>query len=187
MSNSLLTPWTAACQAFLYITNLWSLLKLMSIELVMASNHLVLCHPLLLLPSIVPSIRVFSNESALCIRWPKYWIFSFSISPSNGYSGLIFFRLDRWISFQSKELSRGFSNTTVQKHQFLSVEPAGLCGRCTGVAVPLRVVPSPTGLPSKRGPGLGSFSRADRGIGVVRHVAPPTWLGSNFLVRPASS
>ena len=69
----------------------------------------------------------------------------------------------------------------------LCVEPAGLCGRCTGVAVPLRVVPSPTGLPSKRGPGLGSFSRADRGIGGVRPVAPPTWLGSNFLVRPASS
>ena len=69
----------------------------------------------------------------------------------------------------------------------LCVEPAGLCGRCTGVAVPLRVVPSPTGLPSKRGPGLGSFSRADRGIGGVRHVAPPTWLVSNFLVRPASS
>ena len=69
----------------------------------------------------------------------------------------------------------------------LCVETAGICGRCTGVAVPLRVVPSPTGLPSKRGPGLGSFSRADRGIGGVRHVAPPTWLVSNFLVRPASS
>ena len=77
------TPWTAACQASLSITNFWSLLKLMSIELVMPSNHLILCHPLLLPPSIFPSIRVFSNESALHIRWPKYWSFSFNISPSN--------------------------------------------------------------------------------------------------------
>ena len=86
------TPPTAACQASLSITNSQSLLKLMSTELVMASNHLVLCHLLLLLPSIFPSIRVFSNESALGIRWPKYWSFSFSISPSNEYSGLISFR-----------------------------------------------------------------------------------------------
>ena len=76
------TPWTAACQASLFITNAWSLLKLMSIKLVMRSNHLILCPPLLLLSSIFPSIRVFSNESALCIRWPKYWSFSFNISPS---------------------------------------------------------------------------------------------------------
>jgi len=88
------TPWTAALQASLCITNSWSLLKLMSIESVMASNHLILCHPLLLLPSILPSIRVFSSESALLIRWPKYWSFSFSISPSNEYSGLISFRRD---------------------------------------------------------------------------------------------
>ena len=80
-----------------------------------------------------------------------------------------------------------FTTGGLRPHVELCVEPAGLCGRCTGVAVPLRVVPSPTGLPSKRGPGLGSFSRADRGIGGVRHVAPPTWLVSNFLVRPASS
>ena len=86
------TPWTAACQAFLSITNSQSLLKLMSIESVMPSNHLILCHPLLLLPSIFPSIRVFSNESVLHIRWPKYW--SFSISISNEYSGLISFRID---------------------------------------------------------------------------------------------
>ena len=85
------TPWTAACQASLSITNFWSLLKLMSIELVMPSNHLILCHPLLLLPSIFPSIRVFSNESVLHVRWPKYWSFSFSISPSNEYSELISF------------------------------------------------------------------------------------------------
>ena len=90
------TPWTSAHQASLSITNSRSLFKLMSIELVMASNHLILCHPLLLPPSIFPSIRVFSNESVLCIRWPKNWSFSFSISPSNEYSGLISFRMD-WL------------------------------------------------------------------------------------------
>ena len=87
------TPWTEACQAFLSITNSRSLPKLMSLELV-PSNHLILCCPLLFLPSIFPSIRVFSNESVLRIRWPKYWSFSFSISPSNEYSGLISFRVD---------------------------------------------------------------------------------------------
>ena len=87
------TPWTAARQASLSITNSWSLLKLMPIELVMPSNHLILCHPLLLLPSIFPSIRVFPNESSLRIRWPKYWSFSFSISPSSEYLGLISFRI----------------------------------------------------------------------------------------------
>ena len=90
------TPWTAACQASLSITNSRSLLKLMSIESVMPSNHLILCRPLLLLPSIFPSIRVFSNESVHCIRWPKYWSFSFIISPSNEYLGLISFRMD-WL------------------------------------------------------------------------------------------
>ena len=89
-----LIPWTAALHTSLSITNSWSLLKLMSIELVMPSNHLTLCHPLLLPPSIFPSIRVFPNESVLHIRWPKYWSFSFSISPSNEYSGLISFRMD---------------------------------------------------------------------------------------------
>ena len=92
------TPWTAACQASLYFTNSWSLLKLMSIELVMPSNHLILCHPLLVLSSVFHSIRVFSNESVLDIRWPKNWSFSFSISPSNEYSGLISFRID-WLDF----------------------------------------------------------------------------------------
>ena len=90
------TSWTAACQASLSITNSQSLLKLKSIELVMPSNHLILCCPLLLLPSIFPSIRVFSNESALCIRWPEYWSFNFSISPSNEYSELISVRMD-WL------------------------------------------------------------------------------------------
>ena len=89
------TPWTAACQASLSITNSWSLPKLMSIELVMSSNYLILCRPLLLLPSVFPSIRVFSNESALCIKQPKYQSFSFNISPSKEYSGLISFRLDQ--------------------------------------------------------------------------------------------
>ena len=88
------TPWTSARQASLFITNFRSLLKLMSIESVMPSNHLILCCPLLLLPSTFPSIRVLSNESVLCIRWPNYWSFSFSISPSNEYSGLISFRMD---------------------------------------------------------------------------------------------
>ena len=90
------TPWTAARQVSLPITNSWSLLTLMCIESVMPSNYLILCHPLLLLPSIFPSIRVFSNESVSCIRWPKYWSFSFSISPSSEYSGLISFRMD-WL------------------------------------------------------------------------------------------
>ena len=117
------TPWTAARQASLSITNFWSLLKLMSIELVMSSNHLILWCPLLFLPSSLPSIRVFSNESALCIRWVKYWSFSFSISPSNiqgwyplGLIGLIF--------LLSKGLSRVFPNTTVQKHKFFSTQPS---------------------------------------------------------------
>ena len=90
------TPWTAVCQASLSITSSRSLLKFMSIESVMPSNHFIFCHPLLLLPSIFSSIKVFSKESVLCIRWPKYWSFSFSISPSNEYSGLISFRMD-WL------------------------------------------------------------------------------------------
>ena len=92
----LATPWTAACQASLSITNSWGLLTLMPIESVMPSNHLILCRSLPLLPSIFPSIRVFSNDSVLHIRWPKYWSCSFSISPSNEYSGLISFRTD-WL------------------------------------------------------------------------------------------
>ena len=144
------TPWTAACQATLSIINSWSLLKLMIIESVMPSNHLILCRPFLLLPSGFPSFRVFSNESVLCIRWAKYWSFSFSISPSNE---LISFRLSCvqslklcltlcdpmdcnltfssvqgiiqgriLISLQFKGLSRVFSNTTVPKHQFIDTQ-----------------------------------------------------------------
>ena len=95
MSNSV-TPWTAPHQASLSITTSWSLFKLKSIESMLSSNHLILCHPLLLLPSIFPTIRVFSNESVLYIRWPKYWSFSISISPSSEYSGLISFRIE-WL------------------------------------------------------------------------------------------
>ena len=120
--------WIAAPQASLSITHSCSLLKLMSIELVMPSNHLILCHPLLLPPLIFPSIRVFSNESVLHIKWPKYWSFSFSISPSKEYSGLIFFRIDRLDVFAVKGTLKIFSNTTIQKHQFFSAQPT-LCFR----------------------------------------------------------
>ena len=110
----LCTPWTAARQASLSITSSQSLIKLLSIESVMPSNHLILCRPLLLVPLIVPSIRVFSRESALHIRWPKYWSLSFNISPFNEHPGLT--------SLQFKGLSRVFSNTTVQKHQFFGTQ-----------------------------------------------------------------
>ena len=117
--------WTAAHQASLSITNSRSLLKLMSIESVMPSNHLILCHLLFFPPSIFPSIRIFSNESVLHIMWPKYWSFSFSISPSNEYSGLIFFRMD-WLDLLAVQVTlkqhKAFSNTTVQKHQFFGTQ-----------------------------------------------------------------
>ena len=115
-------PLTLAQQAPLYFTISWSLLKLMPIESVTSSNYLILCCPLLLLPSIFPSIRVFPNESVFHIRWPKHCSFSFSISPSYEYSGLISFGLTGLISLQSKGLSRVFSNSTVQKHQFFSTQ-----------------------------------------------------------------
>ena len=107
------TPWTAACQASLSIANSWSLLKLMSFESVMPSNHLTLCCPLLFPPSIFPSIRVFLSESVLLIRWPKHWSFSFNVSPSKEYSGLISFGWTCWISLQSKGLSGVFSNKSI--------------------------------------------------------------------------
>ena len=121
---SFVTPWTAAFQASPSFAIPWSLLRLIYIELVMPCNHLILCHPLLLLPSVFPSIRVFSNELSLRIMWTKYWSFSFSISPSNEYSGLISFRIDWFDRLQSKGLSRVFSNTTVQKHQFFKAKPS---------------------------------------------------------------
>ena len=119
---TLVTPWIAACQASLSITNSWSLPKLRSFELVMPSSHLILCHPLLLLPSVFFSIRVFSTESILHIRWPKYWFFSFSINPANEYSAWFPLGLTGLISLQSKGLSRVFSNTTVQKHWFFGAQ-----------------------------------------------------------------
>ena len=118
------TPWITARQASLSITISQSSLKLTSIELVMPSSHLILCHPLFLLPPIPPSIRVFSNESTLHLRWPKYWSFSFSIIPSKEHPGLISFRMDWLDLLASKGLSRVFSNTTVQKHQFFGAQPS---------------------------------------------------------------
>ena len=120
---TLCNPMDCSTVGFPVLHHLLKLAQLMSIELVMTSNHLILCCPLLLLPSIFPSIRVFSNESALCSRGPKYWSFSFNISPSNEYPGLISFRIRTgWISLQSKGLSRVFSNITVQKHQFFCAQ-----------------------------------------------------------------
>ena len=116
------SPWTAACQASLSITDSWSLLKLMSIESVMPFNYLILCQPLLS-HAIFPSIRVFSIELALNIRWSKDWSFSFNISPSSEHPGLVSFRMD-WLDLESKTLSRVFSNTTVQKHQFFGTQPS---------------------------------------------------------------
>ena len=115
------TPWTVACQASLSFTISQSLLKLMCIESMMPSNHLILCYPLLLLPSIFPSIRVFSNELALHIKWPRYW--SFSINISNEYSGLISFKIDGFDLLQSKGLPRVFFNTTIRRHQFFGTQP----------------------------------------------------------------
>ena len=116
------TPWTAVRQASLSITNSWSLLKLMSVELVMPSNHLILRHPLLLLASIFPSIRVFSNESALHIRWPKYWSFSFSISLFNEYSGLTSFSMD-WLDLLAVQ---GTLHSILQHHSSKSINSSAL-------------------------------------------------------------
>ena len=124
----LATPWTAARQASLSITNSQSLPKLMSIDSVMPSSHLILCRPLLLLPSIFPSIRVFSNESALHIRWPKYWSFSFSISPSNEHPGLISFRMD-WLDLLAVQgtlkslLQHHSSKASIPRHSGFFISP----------------------------------------------------------------
>ena len=117
------TPWTAACQASLSINNYQSLLKLMSFESVMPSNHLILCHPLLLLPSIFPSIRVFSNESLLHIRWLKYWSFSFSIGPSSEYSGLISFRIVWFDLLAFQRIGRsGYFFKIISEIQYTSIK-----------------------------------------------------------------
>ena len=121
------TPWTIAHQASLSFTIPWSLLKLMSIELVLPSHHLILCHPLLLLPSVIPSIRVFSSELALCIRWPKYWSFSYSFNPSNEYSGLISFRMD-WFDLAVQGTLKSFVQHHSSKASIL---------RCSAFMAPL--------------------------------------------------
>ena len=121
MSNSV-TPWTAAHQASLSFTISWSLLRLMAIELMMPSNHIILCHPLL--PSIFPSIKIFPSESALCIRWPKYWSFHFSICPSNEYWGLISFRIDWFDLLEVQGTLKSLLQHQVQKHQFFSTQPS---------------------------------------------------------------
>ena len=118
-----MTPWTVAHKASLSITNSRSLLKLMSVESVIPSSHLTLCRPLLLLPSTIPSIRVFSDESVLSIRWPKYWSFSFSISPSNEYSGLVSFRMD-WLDLLAVQ---GTPKSLLQHPQFKSINFSALC------------------------------------------------------------
>ena len=132
-----MTPWTWAPQASLSFTVFQSLLKFMSIESVMPSNHLILCHPLLLLPSVFPNIRIFSNESALRIRWAKYWSFSFSISPSNKYSGLISFRMDWFDLLAVQGTLKVFSNTTVQKHQFFALGSQGICVSVSASVLPM--------------------------------------------------
>ena len=119
---SLCDPMNRSTPGLPTITNSWSSPRPTSIESVMPSSHLILCHPLLLLPPVPPSIRVFSNESTLCMRWPKYWSFSFSIISSKEIPGLISFT--GWISLQSKGLSRVFSNATVQNHQFFGAQPS---------------------------------------------------------------
>ena len=134
MSNSA-TPWTAAHQASLSFTISRNLLKLMSIQSVMPSNHLILCHPLLLLPSILPSIRVFSNDTALCIRWPKYWSFCFSISPSSEYSGLISFRID-WFDLLAVQgtLKNLFQHHSSKSSVFGCLASSVLAWRIPGMA-----------------------------------------------------
>ena len=137
-----LFPLTAALQASLSFTNSWSLLRLMSIESVMPSNHLILCHPLLLLPSIFLRIRVFSNESIIHIRWPKYWSFSFSISPSNEYSGLISFRMD-WLHLLAVQgtltsfLQHHSSKASILQHSALFIDQLSHSYRTTGKTIAL--------------------------------------------------
>ena len=124
VSSSLWPPWTAAHQAYLSFTIKWSLLKLTFLESMMSSNHLILCCPLLLLPSIFPSLRVFSNMLALCFRWPTYWSFSFSISLSHEYSRLISCRTEKFDLLAVQGSLRVFSNTTIQKYQFFGPQPS---------------------------------------------------------------
>ena len=140
VSDSLLPPWTATRQASLSITNSRSLLRLVSLESVMPSNHLILCRPLLLLPSIFPSIRVFSNELALWIRWPKYWSFSFSISPSNEHPGLISFRMD-WLDLLAVQGTH--SQESSPTPQFKSINSSALSLLYSATLASMRVFPWP--------------------------------------------
>ena len=157
------TAWTAAHQASPSITNSWSLLKLMSIESIMPSNHLILCHPLLLPPSIFSSIRVFSNESALPIRWPKYWSFSFSISPSNEYSGLISFRVD-WLDLLAVQ------GTLKSLLQYYSSKWPGV-GRSIGTAGHSLVVLGLCSLYRFPQGDLEVCSRKGQGASILQHSA----------------
>ena len=156
-----MTPWTAARQASLSITNSRSLLKLISVESVMPSNHLILCCPLLLLPSIFPSIRVFSYESVLRIRWPKYWRFSFSISPSNEHSGLISFRMD-WLDLLAVQ---GTLRSLLQHHNskasILWLSMSYQDTESTYKDSPPHIRPSPAGDSVLRGQSLTACSRRD--------------------------
>ena len=139
-----MTPWTVACQASLSFTISWSLLKLMSTESVMPSNHLILSCHLLLLPSVFPSIRVFSNESVLHIRWPNYWSFSFSISPSNEYSGLISFRMD-WLDLLAVQgtlkslLQHHSSKALILRHSAFFIVQLSHLNTTTGKAIDLTI------------------------------------------------
>ena len=136
------TPWTAACQASLSITNSWSPLKLMSIETVISFNHLILCHHLFLPPPILPSIRVFSNQSALLIRWPKYWSFSFNINPSKEHSGLISFRMD-WLELLAVQgtlkslLQHHSSKPSILQHSAFFIVQLSHLHVTTGKTIPL--------------------------------------------------
>ena len=124
MSDSLQLHGIAARQASLSFTVCWNLPRLMSVESMMSSNHLILCHPLLFLSSVFPSVRVISSESAVCIRWPKYWSFSFSISPSSEHSGLISFRIDCFHFLVVQGTLKSLLRTTVRKHQFFDAQPS---------------------------------------------------------------
>ena len=121
---TLWNPWTTTHEASLFLTISWSLPKFMPIESVMQFNHLILCHPVLLLPSIFPSIRIFSSEPAVPIKWPNYWSFNFSISPSKEHSGLIFFKIDWLYPLAFQGTLKSLTNTTVWKHQFLGALPS---------------------------------------------------------------
>ena len=136
-----MTPWTATRQASLSFTNSQSLLKLMSIQSVMPSNHLILCHPLLILPSVFPSVRVFSSELVLHIRWPKYWSFSFSISPSNEYSGMISFRID-WFDLLGSMVSSIFRVVHPSPQSYFRTSPAKVPCADKSSSVNLNLTPS---------------------------------------------